>query len=107
MVADDFFNAACVLGAPVVLEAVDDLAAVRAALTIDGVEIGTGVGEAILGHPLDALAWLAGHAAATGAPLRAGEVVTLGSVVQTQWLAEPCEVVVSTDRLGEVRVRFT
>jgi 2-oxo-3-hexenedioate decarboxylase/2-keto-4-pentenoate hydratase len=107
MVADDFFNAACVLGARVVLEAVDDLAAVRAALAIDGVEIGTGVGEAILGHPLDALAWLAGHAAATGAPLRAGEVVTLGSVVQTQWLAEPCEVVVSTDRLGEVRVRFT
>ena len=41
------------------------------------------MGYAILGHPLNALAWLADHVAARGGRLEAGAVVTLGSVVKT------------------------
>jgi 2-keto-4-pentenoate hydratase len=42
-----------------------------------------GSGTTILGHPLNALAWLANHAEHVGTPLKPGDIVTLGSVVKT------------------------
>ena len=84
LVADDFFSCGCVLGAPVAPEQVGDLAALSGGFRIDGAAAEqTGEGAAILGHPLTALAWLADHAAERATPLRAGQVVTLGSVVKT------------------------
>lgn len=84
LVADDFFSAGCVLGNPISPRDAGDLATLRGGFAIDGVrpaEIGTGA--EILGHPLNALAWLADHVARLGSPLRAGQIVTLGSVVKT------------------------
>jgi 2-keto-4-pentenoate hydratase len=40
LIADDFFHAACVLGAPVANAAVDDLAAVAGLMRINGSEVG-------------------------------------------------------------------
>ena len=92
LVADDFFNAGCVLGAPLPTWHALDLAGLRGRMTINGVEVGTGRGGDILGHPLDALAWLANALAARGRQLSAGEFVLLGSVVETRWV-EPGDVV--------------
>ena len=84
LVADDFFSCGCVLGAAVAPGEAGDLAALRGGFHIDGAAAAqSGEGAAILGHPLTALAWLADHAAERGTPLRAGQVVTLGSVVKT------------------------
>jgi 2-keto-4-pentenoate hydratase len=84
LVADDFFSAGCVVGAPVAITEIADLASLRGGFHINGEAPDlTGTGAAILGHPLAALAWLADHAAHVGAPLRAGAIVTLGSVVKT------------------------
>lgn len=107
LIADDFFNWGVVLGVPVTGWRSLDLAAVEGAMTIDGVEVGRGRGADILGHPLSALAWLADHRAAIGAPLRAGEFVMLGSVVKTVWIDAPGTVGIRFEGLGEASVRFT
>ena len=59
LVADDFFNAGCVLGEPVEDWRGLDLPAARGRMTINGAEVGSGRGGDVLGHPLAALAWLA------------------------------------------------
>lgn len=103
LVADDFFDAGCVLGAPVTAWRALDLPALSGAMRINGVEVGRGQGRAIMGHPLEALAWLANARAARGLGLRAGEFVLLGSVVETRWLAPGDEVRIAIEGLGEAR----
>ncbi len=85
LIAENFFGAGCVFGEPVSLS-FDELASVTGELRVNGSLIGTGCGADILGHPCEALAWLANHQVERGRPLRAGDYVSLGSVVKTQWL---------------------
>lgn len=84
LVADDFFSVGCVLGAARPLNEVGDLATLRGGFAAVGAAARKqGRGAAILGHPLNALVWLADHLAARGGALKAGAVITLGSVVKT------------------------
>jgi 2-oxo-3-hexenedioate decarboxylase/2-keto-4-pentenoate hydratase len=106
LVADNFFGTACVLGADIDPASVGDLAAARASMAVDGQVVGSGEGVHILGEPLAALRWLRETRAAQGAPLRPGEIVLLGSIVETRWVEPGNEVVVRNDPLGEVVVRF-
>ena len=106
LIADDFFHAACVLGAPVAQAKVDDLAAVAGLMRINGVEVGRGRGADVLGHPHNAVTWLANAHGKRGAWLRAGDVVLTGSVVATKWVQRGDAIEVSLAGLGEARVRF-
>lgn len=106
LIADNFFGAGCVLGPEVADWRRHDLAALRGRMTIDGRLYGEGRGDAILGHPLDALLWLARHRSERGESLQAGCVVTLGSLVQTRWVERGQTVVVAIDGLGEARLRL-
>ena len=107
LIADDFFNAGCVLGEPLRDWRRLDLAGLAGRMLINGNEVGAGRGADILGHPLEALAWLAGSMAARGRTLRAGEFVSLGSVVATKWVQPGDEVRIELDGLGEARATFT
>jgi 2-oxo-3-hexenedioate decarboxylase/2-keto-4-pentenoate hydratase len=106
LIADDFFDAGVVLGAETRDWRALDLARITGTTTIDGVEVGRGIGADVMGHPLEALAWLANLRAAQGMPLRAGEFVFLGSVVATKWVEPGAHVVMSLDPLGRVEARF-
>ena len=106
MIADDFFNDASVLGSLRPFDPALDLGALRGMTRVNGVEVGRGVGADVLGHPLDALAWLANHLAARGPGLRAGEFVSTGSVVETKWMARGDDAVIEVEGLGTVRARF-
>lgn len=100
LLADDFFNAGCILG-PEVADWRDlDLAMLAGRMLINGVEVGAGTGGDILGHPLNALVWLADLRAGRGMPLKAGEFVTLGSLVKTAWIDQGDEVIADIDGLG-------
>ena len=106
LVADDFFNAGCVLG----LERTDwrniDLAACEGVTRINGLEAGRGRGADVMGHPFEALAWLARLKASRGQWLRAGEFVFLGSVVETRWVSPGDRVVMDIAGLGVVEAAF-
>jgi 2-keto-4-pentenoate hydratase len=106
LIADDFFNAACVLGEPVTSWQGLDLARLRGRMTINGGAVGTGSGGDILGHPFGALAWLANARAARGRELAAGEIVLLGSVVQTRWVEAGDQVEIEIEGLGRVVCSF-
>jgi 2-keto-4-pentenoate hydratase len=53
----------------------------------DGREVSRAPGAAILGHPLNALAWIARDLAREGRPLRAGDMISLGSFSPPQPVA--------------------
>ena len=72
LIADDFFAAGCVLGKPVArVGRARPARGVVGALVINGAETGRGTGADVLGHPHNALAWLANHLADEGKGLRA------------------------------------
>jgi 2-keto-4-pentenoate hydratase len=106
LVADDFFAAGCVLGTPVARSAAPDISAVVGRAVINGVEVGQGTGADVLGHPHNALAWLANHLAADDKGLREGEIVLTGSLVKTIWLNAGDHVVMDLAGLGKVEATF-
>jgi 2-keto-4-pentenoate hydratase len=106
LIADDFFNAGCVLGRAVVEWRDLDLVALRGRMAVNGREVGEGRGGDILGHPLEALAWLANSLAARGGSVKEGEIVLLGSVVQTVWVEEGDRVEIEIEGLGRASARF-
>jgi 2-keto-4-pentenoate hydratase len=106
LVADDFFAAGCVLGKPVARSAAPNLLAVVGRALINGVEAGQGTGADVLGHPHNALAWLANHLAADGKGLRGGEIVLTGSLIKTVWLKAGDKVVMELKGLGKVEATF-
>jgi 2-oxo-3-hexenedioate decarboxylase/2-keto-4-pentenoate hydratase len=106
LIADDFFNAGCVLGPPVTRWRDLDLPALTGVTRLNGGEVGRGQGHAVMGHPFEALAWLANLRAGLGLALRAGEFVLLGSVVETRWVSPGDDVTVAIQGLGDVHAAF-
>jgi 2-keto-4-pentenoate hydratase len=84
LIADNAWNEGAVLGSAIERWQGIDLAAVRGVATINGKVVGEGVGAAALGHPLDALAWVANHLAAHGRGLVFRDVVITGSIITTK-----------------------
>jgi 2-keto-4-pentenoate hydratase len=107
LIADDFFAAACVLGAPVPRNDAPDLLKVKGRALVNGKEAGSGTGADVLGHPHHALAWLANHLAAEGRGLHAGQIVLTGSLVKTLWLKAGDHVRMELEGLGAVEATFS
>ncbi|MDN0073915.1 fumarylacetoacetate hydrolase family protein [Crenobacter sp. SG2303] len=77
-------NASCgvyVLGQGSVAPRALDLAEARLTMRRNGVEVATGLGSAVQGHPAEAVAWLANTLGRFGIPFLAGEVILSGSLV--------------------------
>ena len=107
LIADDFFAAGCVLGPAVARTSVPDLMAVAGRAIVNGEVVSKGTGADVLGHPFQALAWLANHLAAEGKGLHAGQLVLTGSLVKTLWLKAGDKVRMELDGLGVVEAEFT
>jgi 2-oxo-3-hexenedioate decarboxylase/2-keto-4-pentenoate hydratase len=100
LIADNFFNAGCVLGPPVTDWQSLDLSSLLGQMHINGREVGRGKGAAVMGHPFEALAWLANSRGARNKGLRRGEFVFLGSLVETKWLDAGDVVSIAIEGLG-------
>ena len=106
LIADDFFNAGCVLGTPLENWRNLDLPDLEGGFSINNEARTLGRGADIMGHPLAALAWFADHMTMTGGQLKAGDFIMLGSVVKTHWFDKSGEAVAEIRGLGAVSVVF-
>lgn len=103
LVADNAWNAGVIIGQYHLL---DLPASAPTQLTINGEAAGTGQAGDALGHPLEALAWLANTLGEHGTVLRAGEFVMTGSSIRTTFPAAGDRYVFSVAGLGSVHTSF-
>jgi 2-keto-4-pentenoate hydratase len=93
-VADNGQQRSVVIGAPVPLPVNADLAQVAVRVRLNGQEVATGLGSAVLGNPLNSIQWLAGKLGDYGRSLRSGDIVMTGSFVR-QFPLHPGDVAVA------------
>lgn len=105
LIADNGWSEGAVLGAPVTDCKRLDLAALRGVATINGEKVGEGVGAAALGHPLDAVAWVANHLASHGRGLVFRDVVITGSMITSKAVKAGDVVRFSVENLGSAELR--
>jgi 2-keto-4-pentenoate hydratase len=77
--ADNAQQKAFVLGPAVARAALPELDKVMVSVRINGSEVATADGSAVLGHPYNSIAWLAGKLAQFGEAVRAGDFIMSGS----------------------------
>jgi 2-keto-4-pentenoate hydratase len=104
MAADNFFNAAVLLGDPITDWRDFNLAGAAATVQLNGTELGRGEGSLIMGHPLEALAWLANRLGERNRYLKTGEFITLGSVIPTHWVEEGDRIDHEISGLGSISI---
>jgi 2-keto-4-pentenoate hydratase len=78
-IADFALDVAVVRGAPIPDWQRQDLAAIPVRAVLDGVTVASGTGAMVLGHPLNALLWLAQALHKRGGQLRSGEIIVTGT----------------------------
>ena len=103
--ADNAQQKAFVVGKPVRAAEIADLTTVIARVRINGTEVARGTGDAVLGHPYNSVAWLAGKLAQFGETLRAGDVIMSGSFTRQFPLAAGDAVETVFEGLGGVTTR--
>ena len=106
-IADNTWNAGVVLGAPAPAARAGELPDARGSMYINGKLIAEGHGRDVLGHPLNALAWLANSLAGAGLALEPGMIVMTGSLVPTQFVQVGDAVRYVLDGFGEISCSVT
>jgi 2-keto-4-pentenoate hydratase len=104
--ADNAQQKAIVLGPATQLGDELDLARLGVRVEINGQEVATGQGRAVLGDPLNSLTWLAAKLEELGRGLEAGELVMTGSFTRQFPIAAGDQIRATFDRLGVVEARF-
>jgi 2-keto-4-pentenoate hydratase len=106
-IADNASSGAYVVGSnPTPLAAID-LRDVQMQMTGPAGLVSSGSGSACMGHPVNAVVWLANTMYRLGSPLRAGQLVLSGAL-GPMVTVEPGAVYEATlTQLGSVRARFT
>lgn len=84
-----------------------DLPAISARLLVSGREVARGVAAKAFGNPLDGVVWLANALPRRGTYLKAGEIVSTGSLTGIQRTKAGDTVVADYGPLGEVRLTMT
>jgi 2-oxopent-4-enoate/cis-2-oxohex-4-enoate hydratase len=105
-VADNASSALFVLGDAAVDPRRLDLGVVGMTLELNGEIAATGAGAAALGHPANAVAWLANTLGRLEVPLKAGEVILSGSLSTMLPVKAGDNLRISIGGIGSAGVRF-
>ncbi len=106
-VADNASSARFVMAAQKTSLADVDLALAGCALRKNGQVVSSGAGAACLGHPVNAVVWLARTLAKRGTPLRSGDVVLSGALCPVVPVAAGDRIDVDVAHVGRCSVRFS
>lgn len=104
--ADNGFSARVVLSGKWVPVAGFDFLNEKVVLTQGGKELAQGTGALAMGHPANAVAWLAGSLAARGKGLEAGQIVMTGTLTPILPIEKGSTYVAKFSTLGEVTASF-
>jgi len=108
LTADDFFHKACVLGDAVADWQKIDLPEVTGRVHVNGACAEVGTGKEVLGHPLEAVVWLANRLAKRQTALTAGQIVMTGSMTPVHWIDTwPSRVAIDIEGMGAASVTLT
>lgn len=105
-VADNASSGAFVLGSNIVPLTGLDLRYVGFVMTKNGQVVSTAAGAAVLGNPLQSVAWLANKMHEYGISLKTGEVILSGSAVAPVPVEEGDSIHLTVDRIGDVSCFF-
>ncbi|MCX5803739.1 MAG: fumarylacetoacetate hydrolase family protein [Proteobacteria bacterium] len=105
-VADNASSARIVLGGVLTAAQAIDLRTVGMVMEKNGEVLATAAGAAVLGHPAQAVAWLANKLSAYGIVLRKGEVVLSGSLTAAAPVAAGDFFRADFGSLGDVKIKF-
>ena len=106
LMADAAGNTGLVHGTPISDWREVDLASHKAALVVNGTRVSNGTGADVLGHPINALAWLVGFLGRYGMTLSRGDWITTGTCTGMHPVKIGDEVVADLGTLGEARVNL-
>lgn len=106
-VADNASSGAVVLGDWVPYTEAIDLAGARASLRLNGTEIDTGLGSAVLGDPAAAVAWLANALVPFGTEILPGQFIMSGSFTTAAFVGAGDAASATIDGLGTVSLTFS
>jgi 2-keto-4-pentenoate hydratase len=104
LIADNGWNEGAVLGEPVREWKSLDLGQVLGVAKINGTTVGEGRGQAAMGHPFDAVAWIANHLASLNRGLLRGEIVITGSLITSKPVKSGDRVEFNLAGLGKVEL---
>lgn len=106
LIADNGCNGAWVRGEAYPGWRAYDLATHEVVLLINGKRVGTGRGNVIMGHPLNALTWLANMLCRLGSGLRAGDLISTGTCTEMYLGQAGDEIRADFGSLGTVELTF-
>ena len=104
IVADNGVNAGMVVGEPQTRFSLEQLAAAHVTVTLNGAQAGAGCFADTAENWIEQLAWAAVFLAGRGCPLRAGQVIAMGSCAGTQVVRPGDQLVADFGPWGELRV---
>jgi 2-keto-4-pentenoate hydratase len=106
-IVTNIFGGGAVLGTEIKDWKGIDLPASKGTMSINGKLVGEGKGSDVMGHPLEALVWLANSLSARGESMPAGTVVITGSIIPPTPLGSGDTATISIDGLGEANIKVS
>ena len=106
-VADNASSGAVALGPWISIDQAPDLDDVAASLMVNGKVVDSGVATAVLGHPAEAVAWLANALADYDTAIDASQFVMSGSITSAVFVHADDTAEANLTGLGQVSVSFS
>lgn len=105
-ISDNIAHGATVIGPRLEHISLDGLGAVATSLLLDGREVATGSGGAVMGNPVSAVLWLADALEAQGESFRAGDFILSGTTTGVSPLGSARVVEARFSNLGSFAFEF-
>lgn len=105
-VADNASCGAIAVGTTPLDISVEDLGSVECSLLIDGYNVESGIGNAVMGDPVAPLAWLANVLGEQGVALEAGQLILPGSFTKAMPVVKDSTATADFGALGSLSINF-